>query len=143
VRRRVQHRRGFTLIEALAAIAVMLIVIPVLLQGFMIAAAIAEKTRQMAEATALAQSTMDEQLATLEWMQGPQSGETQIGPTAYRWDTSLNVYESEVNVQTFTVSVTWINRGKQSEVKLDSIVFTPGSTVTSQDTTTPLGGGLP
>ena len=56
--------RGFTLIEALAAIAIMVIVMPVLLNGFAMANSIAANARQTSDATALAQSALDEMMAT-------------------------------------------------------------------------------
>lgn len=144
-RRDPQGARGFTLIEALAAIAVMAIIIPVLLKGFSIAGSIAEATRQTAEATALAQSTMDELVATQDWQLGSNSGDQMIGPTDYQWDAVVDNYESEVNVQTLTVTVQWLNRGGQKEIKLVSLVYIPGSTIQSDSmlNTTSLGGGLP
>ncbi len=139
-------RRGFTLIEALAAIGVLVIVIPVLLQGFTIAGSIAMDARQTAEATALAQSTMDELIATQNWMFGSASGEdTFIPPTHYSWFSTLDNYETEVNVQTLTITVQWMRLGRQRQVQLATVVYIPGSTVQSTSNSllgaTPLGGG--
>ena len=122
---------GFTLIEALAAIGVLMILIPVLLQGFTLAGGIAQATRQTADATALAQSQLDEIVATNDWQYGTTSGEALIGPTRYQWVTELDQYETEVNVQTLTVTVNWERRTMLNKVVLTTIVYMPQSTTTT------------
>ena len=144
--RKYSRHRGFTLIEALAAIAIMAIIIPVLLQGFTIAGGIAESARQYAEATNLAQSTLDELVATQDWQLGTNSGQADIGPTHYLWEAMVDNYEAEANVQTLTVTVTWQpGRGGQNQIQLVTIVYIPGSTIQTNSTlgTSPLGGKLP
>ena len=134
---------GFTLNEALAAIGVLMIVIPVLLQGFTLAGGIAQTTRQTADATALAQSKLDEIIATNDWQYGSTSGEELIGPTRYQWVSALDQYESEVNVQTLTITVSWERRASQHTVVLATIVYMPQSTITTSTIGTTLGGGMP
>jgi type II secretory pathway pseudopilin PulG len=134
---------GFTLIEALAAIGVLMIVIPVLLQGFTLAGGIAQATRQTADATALAQSQLDEIVATNDWQYGTTSGEALIGPTRYQWVTELDQYETEVNVQTLTITVSWVRRTSLNQVMLTTVVYLPQSTVTSSTPGMTLGGGVP
>ena len=131
---------GFTLIEALAAIGVLMILIPVILQGFTLAGVVALTTRQTAEATALAQSKLDEIIATGDWQYGSTSGDVDIGPTRYQWVTELDQYETEVNVQTLTVTVNWVRRATLNKVALTTVVYTPQT-----PTTIPAGGvgGLP
>jgi type II secretory pathway pseudopilin PulG len=132
--------RGFTLIEALAAIGVLMIVIPVLLQGFTLAGGIAQATRQTADATALAQSKLDEIIATGDWQYGSTSGDELIGPTRYQWVTSLDQYEAELNVQTLTITVSWERRAALNKVELATIVYMPQSTITTSTIGTGLGG---
>jgi prepilin-type N-terminal cleavage/methylation domain-containing protein len=140
--------RGFTLIEALTAIAVMTIVMPVILQGFALADAIALTTQQTADATALAQSRLEELIATQAWLTGSTSGEEQINTTRFQWEAILSNYEAEPNVQTLTVTVHWERRMQLRSVALTTVVFIPGSTVsqTSGGLTgnlTPGLGGIP
>ncbi len=134
---------GFTLIEALAAIAVMMIMIPVLLQGFAIADEIALTTEQTADATALAQSTLEELIATQDWQGGAVSGEVKINATDFQWDAALNNFDAEQNVQTLTLTVHWQRRNQPRSVALVTLVYIPGSTIST--TASPgLGlGGMP
>jgi type II secretory pathway pseudopilin PulG len=141
-RRAGQRAGGFTLIEALATIAVMMIVIPVLLQGFALADGIALATQQTADATALAQSTMEELIATQNWQLGSTAGEETINATKYQWDAMLSAYETDQNVQTLTLTVYWERRGVPRSVALTTIVYLPGSTVSSTTTDGLTGGGL-
>jgi len=134
---------GFTLIEALAAIGVLMILIPVILQGFTLAGVVALNTRQTAEATALAQSKLDEIIATGDWQYGSTSGQEEIGPTIYQWTTALDTYETEVNVQTLTITVSWIRRTMSNSVVLTTIVYTPQNPTTQTGANGGLGGGLP
>lgn len=139
------HRPGgFTLVEALAAIAVMVILLPVLMRGFGLAGNIASLTRQKAEATALAQSELDELIATQDWQFGTPSGNATFGPDEFQWTTALGNYQDEtgaaMNVQTLTITVHWNHRGVDNQIVLETLVYIPGSTVQS---TTGLGGGLP
>ena len=134
--------RGFTLIEVLAAIGVMVILMPVLLKGFAIAGNIATMTRQKAEATALAQSELDELIATQDWQFGTPSGNATFGPDAFDWTTSMGDFQdatgSAINVETLTITVHWNHRGVDNHIQLDTLVYIPGSAVQS---TSPLGGG--
>lgn len=140
--------KGFTLIEALAAIAVMTIVIPVILQGFTLADGIALTTQQTADATALAQSKLEELVATQDWQTGSMLGDEQINTTKYRWEGLLSNYEAEQNVQQLTVRVSWERRGVARDVELVTIVFIPGSTISTGSegltgSLTPGLGGIP
>jgi type II secretory pathway pseudopilin PulG len=134
--------RGFTLIEALATIAVMMIVIPVLLQGFTLADAIALSTQQTADATALAQSTLEELIATENWRLGSTAGEETVNATKFQWDAMLGDFEGEQNVQTLTLTVYWERRGIPRSIALTTIVFYPGSTVSTTTTTDEVLQGL-
>jgi hypothetical protein len=98
--------------------------------------------RQYAEATALAQSKLDELLATRDWMAGAMSGDdVTIERTTYSWQSALGNYDADVNVQTLTVTVQWRRRADSHQVELATVVFLPGSTVQSQATS--LGGVAP
>ena len=131
-----QKSRGFTLIEALAAIAVMVIVMPILLQGFAMANGIAGNIRQTADATALAQSAMDEMLATRSYSV---SGQEVVNGTTYTITSVSADYDGEADVSQLAVQVVWNSRGQEHEVTLTTLYFTPTDTTGG---TTPLGGPL-
>jgi type II secretory pathway pseudopilin PulG len=133
-----RSRGGFTLIEALAAIAVMMIVVPVVLQGFVLADTIAKTTKQ----TALAQSQMERLIATDDWKNGSTGGDETIDPIRYHWDALLSEFNNEQNVQTLQVTVSWDWHGRNKSVGLTTVVYMPANS----DSTSGLqqiGGGLP
>lgn len=138
MKKRRASSRGFTLVEALVAIAVMAIAIPILLQGFILANTISEKVRKETEATAVAQSALDEMLATHVY--DNINGEIEVNGTSYTFSSSQDAYETETNVSQLIVTVTWPFKGQERSIELSTIVYIPQSTSQS---VTPLGGGLP
>jgi type II secretory pathway pseudopilin PulG len=135
-------RRGFTLVEALAAIAVMMIIIPVVLQGFVLADSIAKVTKQTSDATVLAQSQMERIIATEDWMSGSTGGDETIEPIRYHWDAILSDYNGQQGLQTLKVTVTWDWHGRVRTVELATLVYIPdnGSSTNSMQQ---IGGSLP
>ena len=138
------RRGGFTLIEALAAIMVMIIVLPVLLRGFGIAGAIATHARQRADATALAQSKLDEIIATQSWQTGMPSGDEKVGVYTYHYAPTLTDWDSgEVGVQVLTMTVIWdVGPNETRKVELNTLLWQPGSTIQTNSSSSGLSGGL-
>lgn len=121
------HRRGLTLIEVMATITVMAIVLPVAMRGIALAGSVAGLTRQRAQATALAESKLDELLLTQEWQLGDESGDFGSDFAGYRWESVVGEWE-ETNMRQLQVSVIWVNRGNQRQVVLSTLVYDSGST---------------
>jgi len=126
---------GFTLIEVLVTIAVLLVMLPAIVGGFKQAADIARLTRQRAEATALAQSKMDEMVATGLWQQGGTRGEETYRATVYTWEASLSNWEEAdvhplLNLQRLDVTVSWTFRSTDvpQKVQLTTVVYLPDTT---------------
>lgn len=136
-------RRGFTLIEALAAIGVMMIVIPVLLRGFSIAGSIATNARRRAEATAMAQSKMDEIIATQSWQTGMAAGDEKVGIYSYHYEPALENWDSgEVGIQVLRVTVSWdVPPADRRNVALTTLLWQPGSTIQTSSSNGRLSGG--
>ena len=123
------RRRGFTLMEVLMAILILSLVMPALMKAYTICADIAGLSRQRAEALAVAQTVMDQLIATAEWQNGTPSGEEKPGPTSYSWSSQLSDFD-EANTHVLTVVVTWLHAGQQQEVRLDTVVYVPDATTT-------------
>lgn len=89
VRWRNQRGGGFTLIEVLAALLLVSIVLPVAMKGVAAATATATTAKRRNEAAPLAQSKLDEILATQAWSTGGMSGD--FGPdwSDYTWSAEL------------------------------------------------------
>ena len=85
------RRNGFTLVEVLAALLLMAIILPVTMRGLGFATHAAVSSRRRNEASLLAQSKLDELLATQQWanggaMSGDFSGD---GWPDYTWSAEL------------------------------------------------------
>lgn len=135
-------RRGFTLIEALAAIAVIAITVPIVLQGFNIAGAIASSARLKTEATAIAQTAMDEILSTTNAQVAATNGTTSStsnaslsgqemrGLVPFNWvasytDWSSNSSAAITGIQQLDVRVTWLFRNQEKELVLSTLIYSP------------------
>ena len=158
-RRSVHPRRGFTLIEVLATIALLGIVLPVAMQGVSIATGIASTARHRSEAGALAESKMNELIVTQAWNGGTLSGDFGSDFPDYTWQAQVipwnaaqNVNNSTPNVsgtstspdtgsainnppQQLDVRVTWRGRTGEQYVQLSTLVY-----VSDTSSSSTLGG---
>ena len=119
-------RRGFTLVEALAALLLVAIVLPVVMRGVSVAARAASSARRNTEAASLAQSKLNELVATQQWRSGYLAGQfdTDDGDNAsdYSWSAEATRW-SEPYVRQLAVSVTWTSGGAQQSVTLTTLVY--------------------
>src|SRR3954469_17531751 len=143
---RMRGRGGFTLVETLVTIAVPLVMLPVIVEGFTIAGRIARLTRQRAEAVAIAQSKMDELVATGTWQQGGQSGEESYRQLTYTWTSEISswdeaVNQQMVNLQRLDVTVTWPFSGSDvpQKVQLTTVVYLPDTSIQTAGSTQTTG----
>ncbi len=67
--------RGFTLIEALAAMLLVAIVLPVVMRGISMATRAGSSAKLQTQAASLAQSKLAELIATRSWKTGDTSGQ--------------------------------------------------------------------
>lgn len=146
--RRPLSRRGFTLIEALATIVVLMVALPVIVQAFTAADHVAIRARQRAEATAIAQSAMEQIIAEQTWQNAPISGSEQHRDTVYQWSATVQEWPDAINqstqvtnVQELDVTVNWNFENRPDQIVLSSLVWVPGSTITSSGT--PVGEQTP
>ena len=139
------HRHGFTLIEALVTIVVLVVMLPVIVQGFNLASKAAIHTRQRAEATAFARSTMDMLVSTGDWQNGNFTDEETHRATTYEVEATLNNWEEAdnqqlVDLQRLDVTVRWTFEYQPEEITLSTVVYLPNVTST---TSAPGGGESP
>ena len=119
-------RRGFTLVEALAALLLVAIVLPVVMRGVSVAARAASSARRNTEAASLAQSKLNELVATEQWRSGYLAGQFDAddGDNAYDYAWSAQATNwSERYVRQLAVSVTWTSGGAQQSVTLTTLVY--------------------
>jgi len=118
-------RKGFTLIEVLAALLLIAIVLPVVMQGLSLASAAAGSARRRTEAAGLAESKLNELVATGSWQTGNVSGDFAPDWPEYRWEAALSTYSSDSSGQSLEeidLRVMWTQRGREESVALSTLV---------------------
>src|SRR4051794_34256461 len=85
-----RRRGGFTLVEVLAASFLGAVTLPVIMKGMSLASSVADIARRRTEASALAESKLDELVATNTWQSGALSGDLVVGNYTYQWTGELN-----------------------------------------------------
>ena len=143
---------GFTLAEVLAALLFMAIVIPVAVQGLLIASRAGEVAQRKGEAARVAERILNENLITTNIVQTTQSGTISEGPLDYKWvlrnepwsqlDTNAvntistsstgqlagaqpmvdQFTSSQITMNLLTVEVTYTVQGQDYSVKLGTLV---------------------
>jgi Tfp pilus assembly protein PilV len=147
--------RGFTLIEALAALVFIGIVMPVVLQAITLSLAMGSHTARQAEAVLLAQSKLAELIATSAWQdQGSQlSGDfgtvaatargstTLIDTTSnYRWEAMAQDWLDPC-LKELVVRVSWQSRSYEREVILTTLVYSAEDDENASGTSSGTSGG--
>ena len=114
-------RMGFTLIEVLAALALIGVVLPVIMQGFSIANHLAGAAKERSEASALAESKLNELVATGDWNLGLLNGDFAPERPNFRWKAEVKNWDSST-LQELDVHVIWTSRGVEREFVVSSLV---------------------
>jgi prepilin-type N-terminal cleavage/methylation domain-containing protein len=117
-----KHYRGLTLAEVLAAIVIVAVVVPVAMQGISIATGLASLTRQRAQATSLAESKLDEIIIGQLWQGAQLSGDFAPQFPEYHWQADVSDWE-EADMKQIQLHVSWVNRGKDREIILSTLVY--------------------
>ena len=118
-----RRQGGFTLMEVLAAIAFLVIVLPVAMHGISLAVAAADVAKYKAEGAVLAQSKLNELQATREWQSGNQGGDFGEDHPEFRWTAELLAWNA-TPVQQLDVHVFWRSGGQERQVTLSTLVDT-------------------
>jgi general secretion pathway protein I len=117
---------AFTLVEVLAALLLVAIVVPVVMQGVSLATGAASAAKRRTEAASLAQSKMAELLATRRWQGGALSGrfDADDGHNAgdYGWRAEVTP-STEPYVKELAVRVTWDRNDGEQSVTLTTLVY--------------------
>jgi type II secretion system protein I len=131
------RRGGFTLPEVLATLLLVAIVLPAVMQAISLATAAAGTARQRSEASALAESKLNELTATNQWQSGGLSGDFGEQWPGYTWQAEVQSWV-EPSARELHVHVTWHARGRDYDVTLSTLVYT-AAPVTTGTTGTPTG----
>jgi len=118
-----RRAKGFTLIEILAALVLIMVVIPVVMKGISIVTAAASDVTHKSVAASLAESQLAEIVLQKQWQSSSLTGDFGKEYPGYRWRMdSLNWTEPGLNQ--VTLSVMWESRGYERKVELTTLVWT-------------------
>jgi Tfp pilus assembly protein PilV len=114
-------------VEVLAALMLMAIVIPAIMQGVVIAGRAADSAQHRTEAAGLAQSEMATILATESWQNGGQSGDFSPDWPAYSWKSQTGAWAGDTvgaGLQEIDLTVNWIEHGHPASLTLSTLAYT-------------------
>jgi prepilin-type N-terminal cleavage/methylation domain-containing protein len=151
-RRRANRHRGFTLIEALAAMTLLAIVMPAITQGLGVAAQAATAARHRTEATELAQQQLSELAVSGTWQGNSLSGDFSPNWPQYTWQASVQTWtgsgigitgtnasassgtsaasSSTGTLEEIDLRVSWLEGSGTQSIMLSTLVY-PQQTATS------------
>jgi len=129
---RTDARRGFTLVEVLAALLLMAIVIPVAMQGMSMASRAGILGQRKAAAMLVAERVLNELVLTGQMNQSTASGTVVDGDTTYPWTMASQPWPEDTMTEV-TVHVSFTMQGNTYDVST-STLFDP--TALSLNTTT-------
>lgn len=113
---------GFTLVEALAALLVLAIVIPVAVRGLQVASMAGEASQRKAIALRVADRLLNELLATGNW-QRSSNGNAVEGDETFQWQLKSQTWEKDT-LKMLSLRVYYKTRGNPCEVRLCTVVDT-------------------
>lgn len=126
------RQSGFTLAEVLAALAFMVIVIPVVVQGVQLSSRAGQVGVRKAAAARIADRVVNELAVTGEILNGSRSGILREGGREYQWRTDSQSW-LEADLDMVTVRVMFEVQGEEYNVMLTTLV---DPTVTTTDDST-------
>jgi len=115
-------RGGFTLIEVLATLLLVAIILPVATAGILLSQRTATITQQQTEAAALAQTKLEEIVGDNQFDQAQLAGDFQDHPD-FHWTATISDW-STAALKQVDVDVTWMQRGRERNVELSTLVYT-------------------
>jgi prepilin-type N-terminal cleavage/methylation domain-containing protein len=115
-------RRGFTLIEALIAMTLMAIILPIAMQGISIALSLSSDARRKSEAATLARMKLDELVVTTQWNGGQLRGNFGDSWQDYEWEATTNSWNIDGQMTELIVEVSWPWRNSRRSVAMSTLV---------------------
>ena len=121
---------GFTLIEVLATLLLLSIALPVIMKGVALSTSAASVAHRRTDAGALADSKLNELIATGDWENSTLQGDFGTDWPDYSWSAEINSWGSGQGVdgtnvvKQLDVEVSWKNlAGGPQSVKVSSLVY--------------------
>jgi general secretion pathway protein I len=114
--------RGFTLAEALAALLLVAIVLPVAMNGVSLGVHAARDARRRLQAASLAQSKLSELVATAAWQGSQLQGDFAVEQVpGYTWEAVVEEWE-EPGMKQLSVVVRWQVNDSPQQISVATLV---------------------
>ncbi len=121
--RRRPMRSGVTLIETLAALAVLAAVAPVLGRAWLVSMDAAGQSRDQLRAASLAANRLSELVVEGESLTVRQNGKFEDAP-GYEWQAELAAWPENPRLSQLDVTVSWERRGQSYTMHMSTLVAT-------------------
>ncbi len=122
-------RRGFTLVEVLAAFVLIAIILPAVAKGISVCVKAEDQARKIVEVAALADSKMSELMAYTSWQGESVSGDFGPDYPDYRWTAASLTFMD--TLEEVVLIITWPEVGVERSWTLSTLVYRSSSTSTS------------
>ncbi|MEO6437496.1 MAG: prepilin-type N-terminal cleavage/methylation domain-containing protein [Tepidisphaeraceae bacterium] len=116
--------RGFTLIEVLATLTLLGIVLPVAMRGVSLSLAAATRARHVAEASSLADTKLDELVATQAWTTSGIGGDFGEQHSGYTW--TYQAVSRDYGLTEVSLRVAWVERGQPAFLDISTLTYQGG-----------------
>ncbi len=119
-------RRGFTLIEVLAALILVALVLPAAMQGVSLATQASADAHRRDRAASLAYDKLSDLIATGGWSSASTEGDFGEDYPAYRWALTVEDWEG-FTTRRVTIRVLWESRGLERTLSMSTLVYSGGA----------------
>lgn len=116
-----RRQAGFTLAEALAALAFLAIVIPVAVHALQVASLAGQVAERKSVAARVADRLLNEMIVTGQWKQSASSGTVEEGTRQFRWNLRSQTWDKD-SLRLVTMQVNYQVQGKDYDVQLSTLV---------------------
>lgn len=116
-----RRQGGFTLAEALAALAFLAIVIPVAVHALQVASLAGQVAERKTVAARVADRLLNELIVTGQWKQSASSGTVEEGARQFRWNLRSQSWDKD-SLRLLTMQVSYQVQGKDYDVRLSTLV---------------------
>ncbi len=121
------RRRGVTLIETLAALALVATVMPVLTRAWVITMDAASRSQSQIIAAALAENRLSEMIAQGDLSQAESTGDFGDEHPGFAWQAVLLDWAHDPRLREVIVTVTWTRRQINYELSMSTLVDPTGT----------------
>lgn len=118
--------QGVTLIETLAALALVAVVAPVLTRSWLIAMDAAARAQSQTIAATLAETRVNEIIEDRDFSQAQTTGDFGEGYPGYTWRATVADWELDNRMRQLEVTVEWTRRQQAYDVTVDTLIDSSG-----------------